>query len=224
MERSSPAMRFSNVDLPTLGRPIIATSITSGRFPLLFRLDHFHLRQRRIQQIVNPCAVFRRNGKHRHAQGMKAGDIRFLRARIHFVGGNHERLAGGAQQPRQLLVERRDARVRVDHQHQHRGVFNRHARLSQNFARDQRLVVRHHPAGVHNFQRTPAPFGFAIDAIAGDARLIGDDGAARPGEPVIKRGFAHIGAPHNYQRRQLLCHVLCHVLAMRPLRMRKAIG
>src|SRR6266567_3382896 len=30
MERSSPTMRFNNVDLPTLGRPMMATSTMSG--------------------------------------------------------------------------------------------------------------------------------------------------------------------------------------------------
>ena len=41
--------------------------------PLFFfdGFNHFDLRQRRVQQIVNSRAMFRRDGKYRHAHGMK---------------------------------------------------------------------------------------------------------------------------------------------------------
>jgi len=50
-------------------------------------------------------------------------------------------------------------------------------RLAQDFLRDQRLVVRDEAAGINDFQRPAAPLRLAVDAVTGDARLIGDDGS-----------------------------------------------
>ena len=38
------------------------------------------------------------------------------------------------------------------------------------------------------------PLDFAVDAVAGDAGLIADDGAAGAGEAVEERGLADVGA------------------------------
>jgi len=53
-----------------------------------------------------------------------------------------------------------------------------------------------------------APFGFAIDAVAGDAGFVGDDGAARAGQAIEERGLAHVGASEDHQRWKLRGHEL----------------
>ena len=40
----------------------------------------------------------------------------------------------------------------------------------------------------------PAPFDLAVDAIAGDARFVTDDGPPRAGKAVEERGLADVGA------------------------------
>src|SRR6266481_5535618 len=78
--------------------------------------------------------------------------------------------------------------------------------LPQNLLRNERLVVRNDATSVDNLKRVAAPFRFAIDAIARDARLVSDNGAARAGQAIEKRGLADIGAAHYYQRWQLFGH------------------
>src|SRR2546430_2155034 len=96
MERSSPTMRFSSVDLPTLGRPMMATSMLSGCFS------------------SSPDAT--------------------------------------------------------------------------------------------TLTCSSAPFSLAVDAVAGDARLIGDDSAARAGQTVEERGLAHVGATDDNERWEQIGH------------------
>ncbi len=137
---------------------------------------------------------------------MKNGGVRFLRHGVHFVDGDHKRFAGGAQQPRQLFVERRKARLAVHNQNEQRRLLDRHMRLAQDFLRDQGLVVRYDTAGIDDFQRPAAPLGLAVDAVAGDAGLVGDDGAARAGQTVEESGLAHVGAADDDERWEKICH------------------
>ena len=44
------------------------------------------------------------------------------------------------------------------------------------------------------------PLSFAVDAVAGDARLVAHDGAARPNQPVEQRGLADIRTADNGER------------------------
>jgi hypothetical protein len=46
----------------------------------------------------------------------------------------------------------------------------------------------------------------AVDAVARDARLVGDDGAARAGEAVEQGGLAHIGASDDNDGWQFFGH------------------
>src|ERR1700738_998673 len=78
--------------------------------------------------------------------------------------------------------------------------------LPQNLLRDERLIVGDDAPGVDNLKRVAAPVRLAIDTIAGDARLVGHNGAARAGEAIEKSGLADIWAAHNHQRCWSLGH------------------
>ncbi len=141
--------------------------------------------------------------KHGFTKPVKHGCLRFLLRRVHFIGGDEQRLPGLPQQSRKLLIERRHALARVHDQNQQPGFINGHARLAQNLARDGRLLIGDDAAGVHDFSGSPVPAHRAVDAVARDARLVGDDGAPRPGEAIEQCGFAHVGTPGNDDQRQL---------------------
>ena len=160
------------------------------------------MREGVVEKIVDAGAMFRGNRKHRNAERMKWRGIRFLRRRIHFIDSQHKRFAGAAQKPRQFFVERRETRLAVHNKNQQRRFFDGHLRLTENFLRDEPFLVGKDAAGVHDFQRLAAPFRFAIDAVARDARLIGDDGAPRAGQAIEQRGLAHVRASDNHQRWQ----------------------
>ena len=73
--------------------------------------------------------------------------------------------------------------------------------------RDEGFVVGDDAAGVDDFHLVAEPFGFAVDAVAGDAGLVGDDGAARAGEAIEERGLADVGAADDDERWKLVRHV-----------------
>ena len=52
------------------------------------------------------------------------------------------------------------------------------------------------------------PVGVTVDAIAGDARFVADDGAARAYEPIEQRGLADVGSADDSDQRKL-GHVEC---------------
>ena len=104
--------------------------------------------------------------------------------RVHFIDGENRRLAGAAQQLREFLIERRGADAAVNNLHDARSVFNCDAGLAQNFAGDSGFVFGNDAARVHHFEAAAFPVGGAVDAVAGDARFVRDDGAARAGEAI----------------------------------------
>ena len=104
--------------------------------------------------------------------------------RVHFIDGENGRLAGAAQQLREFLIERRGADAAVNNLHHACRVFNCDAGLAQDFAGDSGFVFGDDAARVHHLEAAAFPVGGAVDAVAGDARFIRDDGAARASEPI----------------------------------------
>ena len=173
---------------------------------LVHRVDcrcHF---ERVVQQIVNARAVLCRNRKNLRPELVELRCLRFLPDRVHFVYGKHKRFAGSAQKTRQFLVQRRNSGLVVHHQNKQRRVFKRHPRLPENFGRNQSLVVRNNPARIHNLKSLAAPLRFSINAVACDAGLVRHNRTPRARQPIEQRGFAHIGAPDNYQRWKFFSH------------------
>jgi hypothetical protein len=65
--------------------------------------------------------------------------------------------------------------------------------LVVDFGGDEFGVVGDDAAGIHQAEAAASPVEFAIDAVAGDAGLVTDNGAATAGEAVEEGGFAHVG-------------------------------
>ena len=53
------------------------------------------------------------------------------------------------------------------------------------------------PPGIDDAQMASAPFRLAVEAVARDAGLVADDGAARAHQPIEERGFADVGTAHD---------------------------
>src|SRR6266478_9881900 len=157
-------------------------------------------RERGIEEIVDAGAVLGRDREDWNADAMENAGVGFLRHGVDFVDGNHKRFAGRTQEPRQFFVEGRQASLAVYNQDEERGLLDRHMRLAQDFLRDQGLVVGDDAASIDNLQRPAAPLCLAVNPVARDARLVGDNGAARAGQTVEERGLAHVGAADDDQR------------------------
>ena len=125
---------------------------------------------------------------------------------VDLVRRDDEGLAGGAQQPRQLFVERRDPRLAVHHQDEQRSLVMATCAWRRISCGISALSSGTIPPVSTISDVAPAPFGLAIDAVPGDPRLVGDDRAARPGKAVEQRGLAHIGASDDNERWQFFRH------------------
>ena len=151
--------------------------------------------------------MFGGDGEDGGAEAMEDGGVVDLRGGVDFVDGDDERLAGGAEEAREFFVERSEAGLAVDDENEQGSFLDGDVCLAKNLLRDKGFVVRDDAAGVDDFDLVAAPFGFAVDAIAGDAGLVGDDGAARSGQAIEERGLAHVGAADNDERWKFLRHV-----------------
>ena len=175
-------------------------------FFFLGGVDHSHLREGVVEEIVDAGAVLGSDGKNGSADAMENAGAGFLGHGVDFIDGDDERLAGGTQEARQLFIERSEARLAVHDQNEQGGFLDGDMGLAEDFLGDQRAVVGDEAAGIHDFQGAAAPLGFAIDAVARDAGLVGDDGAARAGEAIEERGLAHIGASDDDERWEAFGH------------------
>ena len=133
-----------------------------------------------VQQIVNSAPMLRRNREHiPHSQRMKFAKQRILLVGIHLVDGKKKRLAGARQQPSQFAIGPGNLRSGIDDHNDRRRFFKRDLRLPENFRRNEILVVGNDAARIHNAKLVPQPFDLAIEAVARNAGLVADDGAAR---------------------------------------------
>ena len=163
-----------------------------------------------VQQIVEAVAVFRRHREHIVRKLVERRGERFLHLRIDFVRDDRHRLARATQQARQLGIERRKAGAHVHDQQELRCRSNGDLRLAKDFTRNGGFVIRHDSSGVDDFERPALPGGRAIDAVARNARLVGDDRAPRAGQPVKYRGLADVRAADDDYGWKLFSHKWGH--------------
>src|SRR5208282_3793583 len=149
----------------------------------------------RVEQIVNAASMLGRNRKHvPHSQGMKFAEQRILLVGVHLVDGEEERLAGARQKSRQLAIGTCDLGARIDDHDDGRGFFERNLGLAEDFRGYEVFVIGDDAAGIYNPKVVPTPFDLAIEAVAGNAGLVSDNGAPRSGQMVEERRLADVGA------------------------------
>ena len=80
------------------------------------------------------------------------------------------------------------------HDHDDRGGFvERDPSLAKDFGRDEIFVFGKDAAGIDDAKCVAAPVGFAVQAVAGDAGFVADDGAPRSDQAIEQRGLADVG-------------------------------
>ncbi len=141
----------------------------------------------RIEKLVDAETVLGRNGKNFVAQLVEWRGHRDLVRHVHFIDRDYRRLAGATEQLGEFRVQRNGTGAAVNDLHDARGVFKGDFCLAQDFGGDEGFVVGDDAAGVDDFERVAIPMTGAINAIAGDSWLVGDDRAARAGEAIEER-------------------------------------
>src|SRR3954452_2121160 len=74
----------------------------------------------------------------------------------------------------------------------------RHLGLFQDLRRNQSIIVGYDSTGINQAKMFPPIFGFSVNAIAGDAGLVANNGAAISQNGIKQSGFSDIRATHNY--------------------------
>ena len=128
---------------------------------------------------------------------MKIVDQRGLFFAVDLVDGQEERAVSLAQQAHQFEVGTGELGASVDHHDDGRGLIERDASLAVDFRGDQIFFFRKNAARVDDAQPAAFPFGVAVEAVAGDAGFVADNGAARAYDAIEERGLAYVGASHD---------------------------
>ena len=121
----------------------------------------------------------------------------FHALRVDFVHGEEEGLAGALEQAGEVEVGGGELGAAIDDHDDGVGFFEGEAGLAEDFGGDLGFVVGDDAAGIDDAGGAALPADFAVDAVAGDAGLVADDGAARAGEAIEEGGFADVGAAHD---------------------------
>jgi hypothetical protein len=157
-----------------------------GSVRLFFRRRR-ELRDDRIEKVARADALERRDGVQLpEPELIELRRLRLGPPRLGLVRRHHDRLAASAQAVRDVVLDRKDPRLRVDHEHHDVGLVDRRLGLPADAGFDlARAVVE--AAGVHQCELTAAPFHRRIHTIAGRAGLVLHDGHALADEPVEER-------------------------------------
>lgn len=148
-----------------------------------------------VEKIVYATAVLGGDRKDAaDAEPMKVIGQADLFVRINFIGRKEQRLSSADEQAGQFEIGGGGFGPGVDdHDHGNR-FLKRNFRLPENLRGDEILFFGNNAAGVDDAEVASAPVGLAIEAIASDAGLVANDGAARPDQPVEQRGFSDVRA------------------------------
>ena len=72
------------------------------------------------------------------------------------------------------------------------------AGLLENLAGDVIGILHHDAAGVDHFEAAAPVIGDALNAVARDAGLVADNGAALPGDAIEQGGFSDVRPAHDH--------------------------
>ena len=144
-------------------------------------------------------AVNGRNGDGiAHAQVIELVEIRVHGAgRVHLIDSQDDGLSAAQQHIGNFLVRGGKARLDIREEHDDRSVVNGDLGLVTHEGQD--LVIRAglNAAGIDEGKFPAAPFGFSVNAVAGDTGGILHDGKTPPDELIEQHGLAHIGTAHD---------------------------
>ena len=189
--RSSPTRRLKSDDLPTFGRPRIATRIASsptGTRELSGRRST--ISSSRSPTLV-PCWPEMRH-RVAEAEAVQVERQALLRRVVDLVREQQHLLLRAAQQLGELLVAGRDAGARVDDEQHEVGLGDRGARLLGDLRRDVAAVGEVDAARVDQHELLAVPLADELLAVARRALRRVDDGRARAGQPVDQRRLADV--------------------------------
>jgi len=123
---------------------------------------------------------------------------------LNLVDGEEYGLAAADEELDEIVVGAGQLRASIDDEDKGVGLLKCDFGLVVDFGGNQLGVVRDDATGVDQAKLAAAPVVLAVDPVAGNARLVAHDGAARVRQAIEKRRFAHVGPAHDGDHRQRL--------------------
>ena len=191
MTRSAPTRALSSDDLPTLGRPRIATRIASS--PTCDRALAGEQVDDAVEQVAGAVAV--QGGERERvaeAELVELDRLEVLARVVDLVREHDHRLLRGPQGDRQLLVARRDPVPGVDDEEDEVGLRDRRARLLRDLGAERVGGEVVDAARVDQEEVLAVPVREQLLAVAGDAGRLVHDRLPRLGQPVDQRRLADV--------------------------------
>ena len=191
MTRSRPTSAFRSDDLPTFGRPRIATLIASsptGRSPCPGRrLDDL------VQEVAGAVAVERRDGDRvAEAETVELERLEVAARVVELVREHENRPPRHAQDLGELLVAGRHAGLRIDDEEHEVGLLDRLTRLRRDLRAERPGVRAVDAARVDEAERRSRPLAEKLLAVARDSRRLVHDRGARRSQAVDQRRLADV--------------------------------
>jgi hypothetical protein len=106
---------------------------------------------------------------------------------VDLVYHQHDRRFRFAQDPRQLLVDRRKPVLGIDHKKNHVALTHGRVGRGSHLRRQFRLTRATDSSGVPDQERSPSSRAGGGEAVAGNARLIVHDGDVPAGQAIEER-------------------------------------
>ena len=100
----------------------------------------------------------------------------------------------------QVAIGARDFGASIDQEDDMGGAPDGHLGLAEDLGWDILVIFHHDAARIDQFEAAAVVLGGPVDAVARDPRLVADDGAALPRDPVEQGGFSDVGPAHNHHR------------------------
>jgi hypothetical protein len=116
---------------------------------------------------------------------------------IDFVDGQRHRFAEFDQHARQIAIGAGDFPAAVHQEDDVGGLAQRHFGLMENLRGNILLVFDDNAAGIDQFERAAIVFGLPVNAVAGDAGLVADNGAPLSRNAIEECGLSNVGPAHN---------------------------
>ena len=135
-----------------------------------------------VEQFANALAMLGTYGKDlANAEAAEVFRCGCHGIALNLIYGQKDGFAAAQEHADEVVVGAGQFGADVHHQDQRIGFIQGDFGLAVDLLRDQFRVVGDDAAGVNQAEAAPGPVVFAVDAVAGDARLVAHDGAAAAG-------------------------------------------
>ena len=138
-----------------------------------------------IEQRVDACAVL--GGQRKDVADAEVVEVMreiAIGGSIDLVDGERDGLAEALEHLGEIAVAAGDLGAAIDEENDVRRFAQRDVGLAQDLRGDVLLVGDHDAAGIDQLEAATVMLGDAVDAVARDAGLVADDGAALSGDAI----------------------------------------